>query len=294
MNFKVLSLSLLAMTFISLTLPVAGPSRKHAQKILDEFCVLMPSGTAWVHGDSVSVQSFYMSTTEITNLQYREFLHDLRIKGEWEKLKIAQMDTASWTRSLPHAESMARHYHIHPAYNHYPVVGVSGEGATLFCEWLTEVYDSISHGELKLKFRLPTQAEWLRAARGDRHNQQYAWEQPTLRNKTGQVLANFLRIGAENVTRDPETEELKIVLNDHVPDANSNLDILAPAKSYWPNEYGFYNLNGNAAELLADGQNAIGGSWASPGYDIRNESIRKVNGAEPTVGFRVVATVVSP
>ncbi len=92
-------------------------------------------------------------------------------------------------------EQYGKHYHKHPAYHSYPTVNVSRDGAVLFCEWLTSIYDSLSNGELKLKFRIPTRAEWIRAARGDHHEYTYSWKGPFLRNSKGTVIANFVRLG---------------------------------------------------------------------------------------------------
>jgi hypothetical protein len=38
---------------------------------------------------------------------------------------------------------------------------------------------------------------------------------------------------------------------------------------------------------------AVGGSWKSPGHDVRIESKNNYANSDPTVGFRVVFTYVS-
>ncbi len=265
---------------------------KFAQKTLDGFCSLIPSGLSLVDGDTLSVQSFYMSSTEITNKEYNEFLADLLRRGDLDTYAIARIDTAGWTRSFPkeYMKPMAEYYHKHPAYDNYPVVNVSKAGAELYCKWLTAKYDSLSNGQLNLMFRVPTRAEWIRAASSDNLGSTYSWDSPSLRNDKGCMLANFLVLGSENISRNAETGELEVKKMVHIP-SDFTADITAPSKSYFPNSYGIYNMNGNVAEMISDGNYAVGGDWNSPGYDIRNRSIKEINRPEPTVGFRVVSSV---
>lgn len=265
---------------------------KSAQKTLNNFCSFVPSGLSIVDGDTLSVQSFYMSSTEITNFEYNEFLSDLLKKGEHEKYDIAKIDSTGWTRfsDKMFMKPMADYYHNHPAYDNYPVVNVTKEGAELFCKWLTEKYQVLSEGQLKIAFRIPTRAEWMRAANGDKLNIPYSWGEAFLRNDKGIVRANFLAFGSENIARNSETGDLEVMRTGY-SNNHDGADFMAPSKSYYPNALGFYNLNGNVSEMISDGNYAVGGDWYSPGYDIRNESIKKTDGAQPTVGFRVVGTV---
>lgn len=281
----ILSLGVLAFTFS------VKPSLKTAEKALDKLTKYIPSGNALVDNDTVSVQAFYMSESEITNYQYREFLNDLQQKGRVEDYKIAQIDSAKWNSYLGwENNTMMEHYHSHPSFDNYPVVNVSKEAANLFCDWLSAKYDSLSNGELTLKFRIPSRAEYIRAARGDDHYWAYSWGGPFLRNSEGQLLANFVRIGSESIKRDStgklEIADMPINYGSH----SFNPIVIAPTKSYWPNTFGLYNMNGNVAEMVGDEDLAVGGSWYSPGYDIRIESSQEFTESNPLVGFRVVAT----
>ena len=133
----------------------------------------------------------------------------------------------------------------------------------------------------------------MRAARGGNHNSTYTWGGPFLRNAKGDYLANFMALGAENITKNNETGELEVVRKLTMSIAGNTSDVTAPALSYSPNYFGIYNMNGNVAEMISDGDYAVGGDWSSPGYDIRNESIKPFTEPNPTVGFRVVATYIS-
>jgi sulfatase modifying factor 1 len=268
------------------------PSAKSALKVLEGFANFIPSGSVIIDQDTSSVQSFYMSSTEVSNLQYSEFLAYLKRTGQHEKYSIAKIDSSLWESSFVNAymSPMAENYHNHPAYHNYPVVNVSKEAAIMYCDWLTQVYDSLSGGELSLKFRLPLREEWVRAARGEDFHAPYAWGGPYLRNSKGCFLANFVQIGAGNITRDQETGELKVVINSQPIYEADEAFVTAPVESYFPNAFGLYNMNGNVSEMVADEDVVVGGDWRSPGYDIRNESYKTYNGPHPTVGFRVVAS----
>jgi len=290
------AISITLMSFIS----GKKPSAKTALKTLENFCAYVPSGKTLIENDTISVQSFYISQGEVTNFQYQEFLFDLKRKGEIEKYNIAKIDTNNWTTELKWGnQAYAEHYHDHPAYRDYPIVNISKEGAELYCEWLTEKYDSLSGGELKLKFRIPTHTEWIRAARGDSYNRVYAWEGFSIFKETGKanfiglMQANCIRNGAESITRNEETGKLEVTYKPvgYTFDG-SNFDVIAPSISYWKNDMGVYNMNGNVSEMISDKKLVVGGDWRSPGYDIRNESTRAYKGSSVTVGFRVVASYV--
>lgn len=90
----------------------------------------------------VAVQSFYIDENEVTNADYREYLYWLRrvydIAYYPEILNSALPDTLVWRDELSYNEQMVRNYFRHPAYNFYPVVGVSWIQAMKYCSWRTD------------------------------------------------------------------------------------------------------------------------------------------------------------
>src|SRR5690554_6073753 len=287
----------LAIAFLAFTSSLteqAPPSKKAALKKLKNEFGFVPSGNVVLEDQNLSVQAFYMAKTTVTNREYKAFLDDLKASGSLDKYELAKVDSMGW-KKLPNAnmQSFVKDYFNHPAYKDYPVVNVSKEGVQLYCEWLTEKTNAALPKENHLKFRIPMKAEWLRAAEGTNAQKNYTWDGPFLRNDQGEFLANFSRV-PESLTSRNDQGELTIVKDvTQFPNNATTTDVLAPAHSYWPNEFGLYNLNGNVSEMLADKNEVIGGSWYDGGYDIRNRSTKEYKGASPMVGFRVVATLVN-
>ncbi len=91
---------------------------------------------------TVTVSSFYMDEYEVTNVDYREYLFWLRRVFDFdyypEIYRSALPDTLVWRDKLAYNEIYVENYLRHPAYNFYPVVGVSWIQAMKFCSWRTD------------------------------------------------------------------------------------------------------------------------------------------------------------
>ncbi len=89
----------------------------------------------------VTVSSFYMDETEVTNIAYREYLYWIQriMEDEYpEVMRKALPDTLVWREKTAYNEPYVEYYLRHPAYNDYPVVGVSWLQATDYCAWRTD------------------------------------------------------------------------------------------------------------------------------------------------------------
>ena len=89
----------------------------------------------------VTVPSFYMDETEVTNSFWLEYIYWLnRVYGDSyrEVVQRALPDTLVWREKLAYNEPHVNYYLRHPAYQNYPVVGVSWNQANDFCKWRTD------------------------------------------------------------------------------------------------------------------------------------------------------------
>jgi formylglycine-generating enzyme len=255
----------------------------------------------------VTVSSFYMDETEITNFNWLEYLYWTRrvyFNDYPEVFKKALPDTLVWRSRLGYNEPYVDYYLRHPAYRDYPVVGVNWLQCNDFCKWRTDrvnefiliregilennvnqinednfdteaylygQYESgkaveglpdldpnkeyrnvrMEDGILLPKFRLPTEAEWEYAAyaligttMGERIREEkmWPWAGHAVRNPEekyiGMMMANYKRGRGDNMG-------IAGRLND-------NADVTSPVYSYWPNDYGLYNMAGNVSEWVMD------------------------------------------
>ncbi len=227
-------------------------------------------------------ETFYAGKYEVSNILYREFVNDLIARKRDKDLKISQVDSDGWhAKGIGYNEPYVLLYHRHPAYNDYPVVNISYEDAKLFCKWLTDTYNSFPKRKFnKVLFRLPTEQEWMNAARAGHPNQIFS-SGDSLRNKKGVVMYNF------NASQYFAKHSLKSDSSKY-----ENADITAPCKSYWANDFGIYNMSGNAAEMLADKGITKGGSFREYEEALKIDAKETYQHSASNIGFRYFMEVI--
>lgn len=210
--------------------------------------------------NKVPINEYYLQNTETTNSQYKEFLNDLLKQGKNQEYKIAKIKSEYWK------DLYLSGYETYDSLKDYPVVNVSKEGAELYCKWLQNKLNAANKNSLTYEYevRLPTFIEWLYAARNCDKTIIFPWYGPYARNSRGCYLAQFRAIG----------------------------NTIGPVKvtSYFPNLLGLYTMAGNVAEMVADSNVTMGGSWNSWEVYIQlwNTEPYKIG---PTMGFRPLLNI---
>jgi formylglycine-generating enzyme required for sulfatase activity len=166
---------------------------------------------------------YYMAAREVSNRQFREFKKD-------------------------HRSGMVGGFNLE--IDHHPVVRVSWEEAAGYCNWLSE-QESLPPAYVRRDgrlvsvdppttgYRLPTEAEWVGAAR-------YPDGQNALKYPWGGALpvapssGNYADVSARGLV--PAT----------LSQYNDSHPVTAPVDSFEPNLLGLYSMGGNVAEWTND------------------------------------------
>ena len=231
--------------FLILCFSFSGISKK--RKIIKG-----PPGTIWLR-DTV-----FMDVTEVRNIDYREFLYWLRRKYQNDEPYIITKelpDTLVWRTYGSYNDELSGTYFSSSTFSNYPVVGISYSQALDFCKWRTErvkeflknaggkkqktgMPDNISD----LYYRLPTVAEWEYGA--------YAGLDSILHPFGYEFLDDSTRLNIVNVKRGEEYNPLG--QSGYMPWSCGSSD---------KNQFGFYDMIGNVAEMTSENGTCKGGSW---------------------------------
>ena len=170
--------------------------------------VLIPAGEFTMGSDEffgegpahkVYLDAFYIDKYEVTNEQFCQFLNE---KGNQTEGGVRWLDISGSNIEYQRGE-----YRSKTDYEDHPVTGVTWHGANAYAKWRG--------------CRLPIEAEWEKAARGDLIGKIYPW-------------GDDIDPGRANYGQDAKSATTTSV------------------GSYLPNGYGLYDIAGNVWEWCSD------------------------------------------
>ena len=218
---------------------------------------------------TVYVNAFYMDKYEVTNAQFKTFVD---ANPQWQK------------DNIPDKYHNGNYLNVwngndYPSgRGNYPVLAVSWYSAMAYAQWAGK--------------RLPTEAEWEKAARGGLEGKKYPWGN----SAPDGTQCNFADVTLANINLDG-----RIVTDDNVNDGHA---LTAPVGSYPANGYGLHNMAGNVYEWCLDEweaafyrrsphRNPVAGGWVGDGFaKVQTNSWRVLRGGGwlgSAQGLRVAA-----
>ncbi|MEM4723832.1 MAG: SUMF1/EgtB/PvdO family nonheme iron enzyme, partial [Candidatus Hadarchaeum sp.] len=210
----------------------------------------------------VYLERFYIGKYPVTNAQYKRFL------DANPKHRLPYVD-ADWAR--PYNWDKEKRTYPEGKANH-PVVLVSWHDAQAYCAWLKETTGR--------EFRLPTEEEWEKAARGT-DGRLWPWG-----NEFSIEKANTAESGIGGTT-----------LVGCYPDGASPYGCLDMAGNVWEWTASvhslFYPLDSSLDDAISKAPRVLrGGSWRYPHYDARCASRNKFESDSQNIfaGFRATSS----
>ena len=259
--------------------------------------------------------NLFVDVSEIRNIDWRAFTKwIIRYKG-WDTAQSILPDTLSWRDKKGKYESYVELYYKHPAYNEYPVVGISFEKAKKYAKWRTDrvleymlIRDkkdvSVNLNSEKCftpgkyfegnwqgcipdsnyrfpVFRLPTQEEWVDFSEADSFNlYPFGFEigkKMTCRYKMDPT--------SFNCSRCPDT----VKWESPVKPGHTIQYTTAPTRSGFTNSNKLYNTIGNVSEMTSQKGVAMGGNYELLSTKINLKKSIEYEKSERWLGFRCVA-----
>jgi len=230
--------------------------------------------------EEVSRVSYYqmLGKTECTVKEWNLFLASLKRDSSAEFYKQMVPDTFIFYKDweVPAKKSFA--YFTEKQFENYPIVGIYRSQALAFCRWKTSVWEAenaklpLEKRFKKIEFMLPERELWVAGAQSGNTNEPFYW-------------------WAAQTTK-PWKRKYLICLDNSPENRKDVGTILRAGTAGKQSPYGFKNMQGNVAEMLATEGLAMGGNADIPFKQCTAVSTMQYSQPACTLGFRYAAVIV--
>ncbi len=209
---------------------------------------------AWLDGETPRhkvriTKPFYMGQHEVTLGQFLKFYHDAKYKTDIERDGKPSWGYSKDGRLVESNQYRPWHPIAWKIEMDHPVIYVSWNDATAFCNWLSE-----KEGKT---YRLPTEAEWEYAARAGSSSRYHFGNDPEelarFANSSDQDRKNFFG-SSGNIVIASFKDGKKTDTNIPFPfiSRRDGYAWTAPVGKFRPNDFGLYDMHGNVWEWCSD------------------------------------------
>lgn len=274
----------------------------------------LPTGMVWIDGGDVVlgqvgiaepvhtnwISGFWMDATEVTKAQWDDVAlwamtngYDVTVSSASGKTNDHPVQTVTWYECVKWCNARSEKEGLTPCYyldEHFSSIYRQGimNIAHAWVRWAANGY------------RLPTEAEWEKAARGARQGKLFPWGGDTIQH----AQANY-------TSTNTYAYDISPTRGYHPYYQTGGIPYTSPVRSFPANGYGLHDMAGNVYEWCWDwygaysaayqmdprgpesGSNRVlrGGSWGSYAFSVRCANRNFVDPsyeAMATVGFRCV------
>ncbi|WP_224999649.1 SUMF1/EgtB/PvdO family nonheme iron enzyme [Cesiribacter sp. SM1] len=265
------------------------------------------------------MDTLYIDKTEVANVHWREFLFYVQRDSGEAVYREMLPDTSVWfQRNLAQPQTtsikLTTEYFREKEYQLFPVVGINYEQAQAYARWRSVVVSELMNQpeqlaklgipagkRVEVKYRLPTEEEWVAAAAGKLSKEKYPFGQKRYLKKGGNSLNPEQAYKQLDEPRPSFSSFRKDIVKARIPQFQVVAELpydfyLAPeypkAITDGPsNKQGMINMIGNVAEMTATPGIAKGGSFMHKLEDSKISEKQAYEQATPWLGVRYVATI---
>ncbi len=263
--------------------------------------------------------NLFYDQNEISNIHYLEFLHYIKIDSTKDYYLQSLPDTTliiSEHVQIKDTTFTNEIYLRYPKTRKFPVVGITYEQASDYCEWRTAMVkkllaekEELDTTQYAIQYRLPTLEEWIKIAIANDYD--FTFRKDMFRNLTKATMSRktlksiakendfdlsgkeyeiflieYLKLHpihfVDNLAYKGDDKRLSKAINHYFPSSSRDYDEQKPQ---------IYDIRGNVSEMTSTKGIAKGGNWQSAEGEISVWDNVKYDKPSALIGFRCICEV---